>query len=114
MAYADSLKSMELISGSAPTPWLDDDRLRLGGIKLYLDGALGSRGALLKAPYHDEPGHSGLPLLNPAQLSNQMSRAALDDFQIAVHAIGDAANAELLSAIADLGDRQSTRLNSSH
>ncbi|MBA4164633.1 MAG: metal-dependent hydrolase [Erythrobacter sp.] len=104
MAYADSTATMELIAGAAPTPWLYDDRLRLGGIKLYLDGALGSRGALLKAPYHDEPGHFGLPLLNPAQLRNQMSRAALDNFQIAVHAIGDAANAELLSAIADLGE----------
>src|SRR3546814_149218 len=104
MAYADSPKSMELIAGASPTPWLYDDRLRLGGIKLYLDGALGSRGAMLKAPYQDEPGHSGLPLLDPAQLRNLMSRAALDNFQVAVHAIGDAANADLLSAIAELGE----------
>ncbi|OGS51427.1 MAG: metal-dependent hydrolase [Erythrobacter sp. RIFCSPHIGHO2_12_FULL_63_10] len=104
MAYADSPKSMELIAGPSPTSWLYDDRLRLGGVKLYLDGALGSRGAMLKAPYRDEPGHSGLPLLDPAQLRNLMSRAALDNFQVAVHAIGDAANADLLSAIAELGE----------
>ncbi|QIG54863.1 amidohydrolase family protein [Altererythrobacter sp. BO-6] len=111
MSYADSVKSMELIGGPAPTPWLYDDRLRLNGVKLYLDGALGSRGATLKQPYHDEPSHRGLPLLSPAQLRNLMSRAAMDGFQVATHAIGDAANAELLNAIEELsasysGDRR--------
>ncbi|MEP0191626.1 MAG: amidohydrolase family protein [Erythrobacter sp.] len=111
MSYADSLQSMELIAGSGPTPWLYDDRLRMGGIKLYLDGSLGSRGATLKEPYHDEPNTSGLPLLTSAQLRNLMSRAALDKFQTAVHAIGDAANQDLLFAIAELsqtykGDRR--------
>lgn len=107
MAYADSVNSMELIAGPRPTPWLYDDRLRLNGVKLYMDGALGSRGALLKQPYADEPSHRGLPLLSPAQLRNQMSRAALDNFQVAVHAIGDAANAELLAAIAELSETYS-------
>lgn len=111
MSYADSVKSMELIGGPGPTPWLYDDRLRLNGVKLYLDGALGSRGATLKQPYHDEPSHRGLPLLSPAQLRNLMSRAAMDGFQVATHAIGDAANADLLNAIEELsasypGDRR--------
>lgn len=104
MAYADSINSMELIAGPSPTPWLYNDRLRLNGVKLYIDGALGSRGALLKQPYTDELSHRGLALLTPAQLRNQMSRAALENFQIAVHAIGDAANAELLAAIDELSD----------
>ncbi|MEO1487855.1 MAG: amidohydrolase [Pseudomonadota bacterium] len=104
MAYANSLETMELIAGPAPTPWLYADRLRLGGIKLYLDGALGSRGAVLKSPYADRPGVHGLPLLTGAQLRNLMSRAALDRFQTAVHAIGDAANADVLSAIAELSE----------
>ncbi len=111
MAYADSLATLELAAGPAPTPWLYHDRLRMGGIKLYLDGALGSRGAVLKSPYADRPGVHGLPLLTPAQLRNLMSRAALDGFQSAVHAIGDAANADVLAAIAELtesyeGDRR--------
>lgn len=104
MAYADSLQSMSLIAGPRPTPWLYQDRLRLNGLKLYLDGALGSRGALLKQPYHDEAGHSGLPRLSPAQLRNLMSRAAMENFQVAVHAIGDAANAEVLDAIEELSE----------
>ncbi|MEE4155543.1 MAG: amidohydrolase [Erythrobacter sp.] len=104
MAYADSLATLELVAGPAPTPWLYDDRLRMGGIKLYLDGALGSRGAVLKSPYADRPGVHGLPRLTPAQLRNLMSRAALDGFQSAVHAIGDAANADVLAAIAELSE----------
>jgi len=111
MAYADSVDTMLLIGGPGPTQWLYDDRLRLNGVKLYLDGALGSRGALLKADYADDHGNRGLPMLNGTQLRNLMSRAALDDFQVAVHAIGDAANAEILYAIDELsadfpGDRR--------
>jgi predicted amidohydrolase YtcJ len=104
MAYANSFETLELVAGPEPTGWLYDDRLRMGGIKLFLDGALGSRGAVLKAPYHDDPGAKGLPLLTPAQLRNLMSRASMDNFQSAVHAIGDAANAEVLAAIEELSE----------
>ncbi len=102
MSYAAGVEAMQLIGGPGPSPWLYEDRLRLNGVKLYLDGALGSRGAWLKEPYADDPGNTGLPLVTPAQLRNMMSRAALDRFQIAVHAIGDAANAEVLNAIDEL------------
>ncbi len=104
MAYADGFETLETVAGPEPTVWLYDDRLRMGGIKLYLDGALGSRGAVLKAPYHDDPGAKGLPLLSPTQLRNLMSRAAMDNFQTAVHAIGDGANAEVLAAIEELSE----------
>lgn len=111
MAYAAGTGAMELIAGPGPTPWLYGDKLRLNGVKIYLDGALGSRGAWLKQPYADDPGNTGLPLLTGSQLRNLMSRAALDNFQVAVHAIGDAANAEALRAIDELsgtydGDRR--------
>lgn len=111
MAYADSIETMLLVGGPGPTQWLYDDRLRLNGVKLYLDGALGSRGALLKAPYADDPANRGLAVTSGTQLRNMMSRAALDNFQVAIHAIGDEANAEALSAIEDLsadygGDRR--------
>ncbi|MGB3797491.1 MAG: amidohydrolase [Alteraurantiacibacter sp.] len=111
MSYADSVDSMLLIGGPAPTQWLYDDRLRLNGVKLYLDGALGSRGALLNADYSDDHGNRGLPMLSGTQLRNLMSRAALDNFQVAIHAIGDAANADALNAVRELsrdytGDRR--------
>lgn len=102
LSYGGDIDNMALIAGGEPTPWLYDDRLRMVGVKLYLDGALGSRGAWLKAPYSDAPGQKGLPLLTPAQLRNKMVRASMDKFQVAIHAIGDAANAEALAAIDDL------------
>jgi hypothetical protein len=111
LSYAGDIDNMAIIGGPGPTPWLYDDRLRMGGVKLYLDGALGSRGAWLKAPYADAPKERGLPLLTPAALRNKLVRASMDGFQVAVHAIGDAANAEALDAIADMaadfpGDRR--------
>lgn len=111
ISYALGLDNLLLIGGPGPSPWLYADRLRLTGIKLIEDGALGSRGALLKQPYADKPGTSGLALLTETQLGNLMSRAAMDNFQVAVHAIGDAANATLLHTIDDLthtyhGDRR--------
>ncbi|WP_447761048.1 amidohydrolase [Sphingopyxis panaciterrae] len=102
LSYGSDIDNMTIIAGQEPTPWLYDDRLRMVGVKLYLDGALGSRGAWLKQPYSDAPGQKGLPLLTPAQLRNKMVRASMDKFQVAIHAIGDAANAEALAAIADL------------
>lgn len=104
MSYALGLDNMVLIAGPEPTRWLYDDHLRMGGVKLILDGALGSRGAWLKADYADAPGQRGLPMISSTQLRNIMSRAAMDNFQIAVHAIGDAANSEILDAIQELSD----------
>ncbi len=104
MAYAGGTEAMEIIGGTGPTPWLYGDKLRLNGVKLYLDGALGSRGAWLKEPYADDPGNTGLPSLSDTQLRNLMSRAALEHYQVAVHAIGDAANAEVLDAIEELSE----------
>jgi predicted amidohydrolase YtcJ len=110
-AYAATVPEMVLIGGSGPTPWLYDDRLRLGGLYLVLDGTLGSRGAQLKEAYADDPGQSGLGQLNGTQLRNNMSRAAMEGYQVAIHAAGDAAGAEALSAIEELvadyaGDRR--------
>lgn len=111
MSYAAGVEAMELIGGPGPSPWLYKDKLRLNGVKLSLDGALGSRGAWLKQPYSDDPGNLGLPFMTSPQLRNLISRAALDKFQVAIHAIGDAANSEVLSAIDDMsgtyqGDRR--------
>ena len=111
MSYAGGTEQMALIGGPGPSPWLYDDKLRLNGVKLYSDGALGSRGASLKAPYSDAPGVKGLRVTADTQLKNFISRAALDRFQVAIHAIGDEANAAALTAIEDMnqtytGDRR--------
>ncbi|NNC51512.1 MAG: amidohydrolase [Erythrobacter sp.] len=104
MSYAAGPDQMTLISGARPSLWLYDDKLRMNGVKLYLDGALGSRGAWLKQPYSDDPHNTGLPLMAPAQLRNVLVRAAQGGFQPAVHAIGTAANAEALNAIGEIAE----------
>ncbi len=104
ISYAGGIPALLAVAGTGPTPWLYDGRLRMVGVKLYDDGALGSRGAWLKAPYADAPGQKGLRFLEDAKLRNLMSRAAMDGFQTAVHAIGDAANEQVLGAIEELSD----------
>ena len=104
LSYSAGIEPLLQIAGTGPTPWLYNNKLRMVGVKLYSDGALGSRGAWLKHDYRDMPGQTGLSFLKDAELKNLMSRAAMDGFQVAVHAIGDAANAQLLSAIEELSD----------
>lgn len=111
ISYGLGIDTLLAIAGPAPTRWLYDGRLRMVGVKLFADGALGSRGAWLKQPYADKPDTKGLQFLDDAKLKNMMSRAAMDNFQVAVHAIGDAANAQVLDAIEELsatyeGDRR--------
>ena len=79
-----------------PTPWLYGDRLRGVGVKFFADGALGSRGAWLKQPYSDMPDTRGNQFHSDAELRSQQETAAAAGFQIATHAIGDAANAQVI------------------
>lgn len=65
-------------------------------VKLYMDGALGSRGALLIEPYSDRPGTSGLSLMDPDRLYLLMEMADRNGVQLAMHAIGDLANRRIL------------------
>lgn len=104
MSYAAGPDQMTLIAGAKPSPWLYGDKLRMNGVKMYLDGALGSRGAWLKRPYADDPGNTGLPLISQAQLRNNLVRAARAGFQPAIHAIGDAANQDALSAVSEIAE----------
>ena len=111
VSYSLGLEPMQLITSGQPTPWLYGDRLRMSGVKIYADGALGSRGACLKQPYADKPTESGACFLDDAKLRNTMVRASMDGMQVAIHAIGDKANAQALSAIEELastypGDRR--------
>lgn len=111
LSYAGGIPSMRAINGGKPSGWLYGDRVHLGGVKLYADGALGSRGAWLKAPYHDKPETRGLSLISDAELLGQADEAASRGYQVAIHAIGDAANAQVISTYEKLvpkysGDRR--------
>ncbi len=73
-------------------------RLTVRALKLYADGALGSRGAALLADYSDAPGSRGLLLYTPASLAETVARAMRCNLQVATHAIGDAGNRAVLDA----------------
>jgi hypothetical protein len=71
-------------------------RIRVMGIKVYMDGALGSRGAALLAPYADDPKSRGLIKLDHDQIEPVMEQALKSGAQVATHAIGDRGNRLIL------------------
>ena len=97
-----------MISGSDPDLWNRflkagpeiGDFLTVRSVKLYADGALGSRGAALLAPYSDDPKNSGLTITEQATIEKFAREAVKGGFQVCTHAIGDRANHEVLLAYA--------------
>lgn len=79
-----------------------NDYLTVGTLKLYADGALGSRGARMLKDYSDDPGNLGLFVNDPMQLENLCKRALEHGFQVATHCIGDAANRKMLEIYSGL------------
>jgi predicted amidohydrolase YtcJ len=75
-------------------------RFELRAIKLFMDGAMGSRGALFFEPYSDDPGNSGLLLFDPKRLEAIATAALRNGWQVCTHAIGDKANTLVLDAYA--------------
>lgn len=77
-------------------------RITNRAVKIYIDGALGSRGALLIEPYSDRPETSGLEILDSGNLHNLMMDAEEDGVQLAIHAIGDLANRRVIEKFEEL------------
>lgn len=98
--YMDPLGAAEVLAtGPSADP---TGRVRVRGIKLYADGALGSRGAALLAPYADKPGWLGLVVTPHDEMVALMGRAKAKGAQVAVHAIGDRGNRLALDAMAEV------------
>jgi predicted amidohydrolase YtcJ len=109
ISYTNGIEPLKVIP--RPTTWLYGDHLRMVGVKFYADGALGSRGAWLKQPYADKPDTRGLQFHSDAEMLSLADTAASHGFQIATHAIGDAANAQVIGVYEKLakkypGDRR--------
>ncbi|QYF95770.1 amidohydrolase [Massilia sp. PAMC28688] len=114
--YADSGKLTTRVYGMIGAVGADFDRLARSGplksyasdmyalrsVKLYSDGALGSRGAALLAPYSDEPKSHGLLFAQSADMVGQMEKAMKRGYQVNVHAIGDAGNRQILDGYQQL------------
>jgi hypothetical protein len=75
-----------------------DGTFVLRAVKAFADGALGSRGAALLAPYADDPGNSGIVIEDRDELARLAEAAAASGWQVAVHAIGDRGNRNTLDA----------------
>ncbi|PUZ23310.1 amidohydrolase [Chitinophaga parva] len=73
------------------------DRLYVHGVKVYADGALGSRGACLLRPYSDKPGWNGFLLSSPAHFDSIANMLSTTEFQMCTHAIGDSGNRTILN-----------------
>lgn len=96
--WNDSLMQQWLQSG----PELDDNHwLNIRGIKFSADGALGSRGAWLLEEYSDRKGHFGNPVMTIDQIKSISDKGIDNGFQIAIHAIGDRANQQVLDLFQD-------------
>jgi len=97
VATLDSALALGLRAG------LGDDWLRVGGVKVFADGALGSRTASLLAPYVGEPDNVGVLTIEEETLERIARGAAAGGLPLAVHAIGDRANRMVLDVLERLG-----------
>lgn len=80
-----------------------DGRLRLAGLKVFVDGSVGARTAAFRAPYADAPEEKGELLYEAGELTELMARCVQADLQPALHCIGDRAVAAALDAFAEAG-----------
>jgi predicted amidohydrolase YtcJ len=81
-------------------------RLKLGALKGYVDGTLGSKTAAMLAPFSDDPQNSGIPRRQPEELTRMIVERDKEGWQIALHAIGDRANRMALDGFAEAWKRQ--------
>jgi len=95
---------------STPLTSFADDKLSVRSVKLYSDGALGSRGAAMLAPYSDQEGSRGLLFESQADMNRMVAKMHAAGFQVNVHAIGDHGNRQVLDAFAELGANENQKM----
>jgi len=105
MVSATDREGLEEWLNRGPALNLGNHRLTVRSIKIQADGALGSRTAWLHAPYSDAPETNGVPTYDLGSLSALIEKTRADNWQINVHAIGDRANSEVLSAFTPFTQR---------
>ena len=93
-------KDFDAISKGGPLVGYGHDFLSVRSVKLFADGALGSRGAAMLMPYSDDAKNSGLLFSKPDEMTAMISKAFAHGYQVCVHAIGDKGNREVLDSFA--------------
>lgn len=96
------LSTVDSLAARVSERGVGDEWLRIGGLKGFVDGSLGSGTALFAEPYTDEPDNRGLLVTPVAELARQVDRADAAGLQVAIHAIGDSAVGLLLDLYAEL------------
>lgn len=94
-----SREGLAAAEGLALQTGFGSDRLRVGLVKLFADGSLGSQTAFMLRPYEGAPDNQGLATIEPRELEEAIARARRAGLGVAVHAIGDAANRMALDAM---------------
>ncbi|MFZ6742186.1 amidohydrolase [Undibacterium sp. JH2W] len=102
------------VSQQGPLLTYGHDFYSLRAVKLFADGALGSRGAALMAPYSDAPHTHGLLFKTADEMYAMIEKAASKGYQVNVHAIGDAGNRQILDGFARLPASASSRHRIEH
>jgi predicted amidohydrolase YtcJ len=95
-ASLDHARTLGLRSG------FGDARLRIGGVKFFADGSLGSRTASMLDPYLGQPTHRGVPTTDPEEMLEKALAASSAGLSLTIHAIGDHANREVLNVLAEV------------
>jgi predicted amidohydrolase YtcJ len=94
----DTGDAFDTITAEGPLDGYGNGLLSVHSVKLYADGALGSRGAAMMAPYSDDPHNHGLLFMSPGTMTSKIEKAFAKGYQVCIHAIGDAANHEVLDS----------------
>lgn len=98
----DTAGDFDQLAKEGPLKSYANDAYALAAVKLYSDGALGSRGAALMSPYSDMPSTRGLLFYPNDEMLAKMNKAMKAGYQVNIHAIGDAGNRQILDAYAQL------------
>lgn len=98
----DTAGDFDELAREGPLKSYANDVYALAAVKLYSDGALGSRGAALMSPYSDMPSTKGLLFYPNDEMLSKMNKAMKAGYQVNIHAIGDAGNRQILDAYAQL------------
>ena len=111
-------EEFDVMAADGPVNSYADDLLSMRSVKISADGALGSRGAALLEDYHDDPGNQGLLFFDQDELNAMLLKGASAGFQMNIHAIGDAANRQVLDGFEyisnELGDQSALRHRVEH
>ena len=99
----------EILKERVSSGFTQTDFLRYGPLKIFTDGSLGARTALMRNPYADDPSTQGIACMTPEQIDEYVQTASDHGMQVVAHAIGDGAMENVLNAYAKVKDSGSLR-----